>query len=761
MTAITRLLPLLLVLPVGGCVCAGFQCGEPDEIGLPRPDDDGDDDDSVADDDDSTDPPVIIDVRSCDVLVTHAPAGTPGTVEIAGEFNGWAPAAMDANGDGTWSVSVGELAPGAYAHKFLEDGQWEGAPPPWAFAKWLDGTENRALYVGDCTLPLLQTVSATASSDGTVSATVHFAAAADETPIDPASVAVSVGLDATRENGVVDVQIDAATGLIEIAAQDLPAGKHTVRVSASDTSGREAENSLFVPLWVEDEPFVWEDGLIYFAFTDRFRNGDYGEDGASSPVDGVEDRANYQGGDFLGILDAMEDGWFEELGANVLWLTPVYENPDGAYAAADGVHAFSGFHGYWPVDPFAIEGKLGDAWASSEERLRELIAEAHARGIRVLFDLVLNHIHEDHVYRSEHPEWFSDGCVCGTEGCGWEERPIDCWFMPYLPDLDYRNHWILQQVVDDTLELVRRFDVDGVRMDAAKHMDHVIMRTLSRRFREDFQSGGGAPIYSVGETFTGGDGHGTIMEYVSPDELDGQFDFPLYWSIRDAFANDGSFESLEGAVAAGMDVYGDAYGLMSPFLGNHDIPRFATDAANNGDGAWGWTEDWMAGGDDQITQADLIDRQSMAFAFTLTQPGLPLIYYGDEIGLAGDGDPDNRRFMTFEPYLSANQAALLDRVRAIGQARAASRALRRGLRRQLWVDDNLLVYSRDAGGGEVAIVALNKNWSNRVQSVDVSQLDVNGLTFVDAAHPERTISIEGGNLNLELGPWEYAILVRQ
>ena len=754
------LLALLLTAPLGGCVCAGFQCSDDDDLGLPPAQDD-DDDDSVGDDDDSTDPPVVIDTRSCDVQVDFTPVGSPGSVEIAGEFNGWAPAAMTDNGDGSWSISLGELAPGSYAHKFLEDGQWEGAPPPWAYAKWLDGTENRALYVGDCMVPLLQTASASATSDGTVSATVQFAAAADEAPVDPASVQVSVGLDATADNGLVDVQVDADTGVISIEATGLPSGKHSLRVSAADTSGRDAENELFVPLWVEDEPFVWEDGLIYFAFTDRFRNGDFGEDGATSPVGNMDPRADYQGGDFLGILDAMDEGWFDSLGANVLWLTPVYENPDGAYIATDGFHNFSGFHGYWPVDPFAIEGKLGDAWASSEDRLRELIAEAHARGIRVLFDLVLNHVHEDHVYRSEHPEWFGGGCVCGSDGCGWEERAVDCWFMPYLPDLDYRNPWILERVVDDTLELVRRFDVDGVRMDAAKHMDHVIMRTLSRRFREDFASGGGAPIYAVGETFTGGDGHGTIMEYVNPDELDGQFDFPLYWSIRDAFANDGSFQALEGTVATGINSYGDHYGLMSPFLGNHDILRFATDAANNGDGAWGFTEDWMAGGGSDVTQWDLINRQSMAFAFTLTQPGLPLIYYGDEIGLAGDGDPDNRRFMTFEPHLSANQSTLLERVRAIGQARAGSKALRRGDRRQLWVDDNLLVYAMDNGGGDVAIVALNKNWTQRVQDIDVGDLGVDGETFVDATRPERTATVSNGTLNVDLGSWEYAIFVRQ
>jgi glycosidase len=519
---------------------------------------------------------------------------------------------------------------------------------------------------------------------------------------------------------------------------------------------------VFVPLWVEDEPFRWEDGLIYFAFVDRFRNGDFGEAGASSPVEDTADVANYQGGDFLGVLDALEEGWFESLGANVLWLTPVYENPDGPYVASDGVTNFSGFHGYWPTDPFAIEGKLGDAWASSEDRLIELITEAHARGVRVLFDLVLNHVHEDHIYRSEHPEWFGGGCVCGTEGCGWEERAVDCWFQPYLPDLDYRNPWVLERVVDDTVELVRRFDVDGVRVDAAKHMDHVVMRTLTRRLREDIEAGGGAHVYSVGETFTGGDGHDLIMQYVSPNELDAQFDFPLYWSIRDAFAHGGSFNGLEATVATGQATYGEAYPLMSPFLGNHDILRFATDAAGNAGSPWGGTEDWMAGGGSVITQWDLINKQSMAFAFTLTQPGLPLIYYGDEIGLAGAGDPDNRRFMTFEPSLSANQTELLTRVRAIGQTRAASEALRRGDRTQLWVDDNLLVYSRDAGGDEVAVVAMNKSESPRVVTIATIPVDsLDGRTLVDAIHPDRVVTVSNDSFELSLDPWENAIFEPQ
>ena len=753
MARLSLLLSLLAALLLTGC---DQEC----IANCPDDDDVSDDDDDVTDDDDATDDddttptdepdPELITVRDCTPLLSYRPTSTPGSVQIAGEWNGWTPEEMQGpDEDGTWTVELPELAAGEYAYKHLHNGDWEDAPPPWAYAKWVDGNENRNLRMGDCHAPLLQTVEAEASSDGTLHAVVQVALAADEAALDEASVEVTVGGQS------VQATVDVAASTITIDVDGLEAGKHSVLVRAADSEGRRTENEpLWIPLWVEDEAFTWEDALIYFAFVDRFRNGDYGEDPLFDPVAATEDRANYQGGDFLGVLEALEEGWFQELGVNVLWLTPVYENPDDPYIAVDGVHNFSGFHGYWPIDPLAPESRAGDVWVDSEDRLHELIDAAHARGVRVMFDLVLNHVHEDHIYVNEHPEWFGGGCVCGTDGCGWEERALDCWFTGYLPDLDYRNHYVTQRVLDDTLELIRSYDVDAVRVDAAKHMDHVVMRSLSRRLKDEFEAGGGAEFYLVGETFTGGDGHGTIMEYVSPWELDGQFDFPLYWSIRSAFAQDASFHDLDGAVTAGEAAWGD--GLMSPFAGNHDVARLATDIAGNDDGAWGFTEDWMADGGDDVTQWDLITRQSMALAFTLTQPGAPLLYYGDEIGMAGSGDPDNRRFMTFEPNLSGNQSELLSRVRAIGRARADSRAIRRGDRRTLWVDDELYVYALE-DGDDLAIVALNKGWSDRTEAIPLGRSDLDGASLDDAVW-DRSFSVAGGELSLTLGSWDYAIL---
>ncbi|MCB9744405.1 MAG: glycosyl hydrolase [Alphaproteobacteria bacterium] len=717
---------------------ASDDSAEPEDSGLP----------------DGEEPPrEILTVRDCNVRLRLSPQARFSQLQVSGEFNGWSPQDMEGpDTDGYYSAQLGELAPGHYAYKLVLDGQYEGEPPLGVYTKFLDGTENRNLIVGDCTRPLLQTVSATASPEGRLQAEVQVASAWDGAALDPTRVRVTVG------DQELTPTIDTDEGTLSIDLSGLSPGKHSVRVWASDVQGRAAENEpLFIPLWVEDEPFTWSDATMYFAFTDRFRNGDWGQDNGFGATWGVASCADFQGGDFLGILHALEEGYFEQLGVNTIWLTPVYENPEGGYIGMDGVNYFTGYHGYWPVDPLAIEARSGDVGASGEDRLRELIEAAHARGIRVLFDLVLNHVHEQHVYVSEHPDWFEGGCTCGSEGCGWDEKAVECWFMPYLPDLNYKNHDITRRVLDDTMRLVELYDVDAVRIDAAKHMDHVIMRSLNKRLADDYVAGGGAPFYLVGETFTSD--RGLIMDYVNAHELDGQFDFPLYYAVRSTFVSGGSFRDLDAAVASSEQTYGE--GLMSPFLGNHDIERMATAITGQAGDCWsGWTQDAMAEGGESVTQWDVINKMSMGFAFVLTQPGVPLIYYGDEIGLHGGGDPDNRRMMNFDPYLSANQGELLQRVRAIGQARAASEALRRGERRQLWVDDELYVYARDLGGGDVAIVAMNKGGGARSESIDVSALDVEGVRFTDATNGALSASVSGGRLQVSLNSWEYAVFLR-
>ncbi|MEO1268463.1 MAG: hypothetical protein AAFX99_10205, partial [Myxococcota bacterium] len=217
--------------------------------------------------------------RSCLTEIQIDPPGNPSQVHIAGPFNGWEATATpmtDADNDGVFTVEL-ELAPGEHPYKFIVDGVWDwdgslAVPEGMAadfYTQWSGGFENRNVIVGDCQVPLLETVSAQGGPDG-VQARIRFWSAADGAPLDPESVAVTLGSEPHLPES-----IDVEQGVITINAQGLPPGKHSLRIRARDTMGRATEQEPhMVPLWVESEPFQWQDALMYFVFTDRFRDSD-------------------------------------------------------------------------------------------------------------------------------------------------------------------------------------------------------------------------------------------------------------------------------------------------------------------------------------------------------------------------------------------------------------------------------------------------------------------------------------------------------
>lgn len=689
--------------------------------------------------------------RSCSTEVTFNAPQSAGSVSIAGEFNQWDEAANPlALTNGQWGTSL-VLEPGEYAYKFVVDGAYEGAPPIDVPTKWADGFENRSLNVLDCARPTWKILSSDVTPQGQVRVQLKFVSGRDGASVDPQNIKVTVG------DVAVSPTVDPMTGAVSVMHQAPSYGKVTVKVWGQDTQGQTPEvEPLWLPLWHEAQQFDWQDAVMYLIFTDRFLDSD----GTSpvEPIPNVKPIAGYMGGDFKGIIDKIDEGYFEQMGVNLLWLSPIYENTEKAWVGGDGVSMFTGYHGYWPTDSLNAETRYGDAQADANARLKELIDKAHARGIRVLFDVVHNHVHEEHNWCKDSPEWCAITCTCGSDGCSWDDKPLTCQFAPYLPDLSYQNHAILQRQVHDTMELARKFDIDGFRVDAAKHMDHVIMRRLRQELNAMEARSGIAPFYTVGETYTFTDGHGLIMQYVGDHELHGQFDFPLLYPIRDVFGKSASFRTLDAAVATSAREYGDAYRWMSPFLGNHDIPRFVTEAVGNSEGPWGNTPDIMGqGGADAIDdgQWNIINRLSMAFAFLLTQPGVPLIYYGDEVGLAGAGDPDNRRMMDWT--WNAGQQELMGRVRALGRIRQDLKPLRRGKMTQLWVDDDLYVYARHSAPDEVVLVAMNKGSSMRQEVVTIPNTLSLANTIFQSVNSEREVVVNSTGAQITLNPWEYAI----
>jgi glycosidase len=702
--------------------------------------------------------------RSCDVTV-RTRVSTTGPVSLRGEFNGWSETAdtMTKVG-GAWERTFSGLRQGDYAYKvFWRDGsqeRWE-LDKDNPYTKWVSGTRNSLLRVPDCDRPLLVLDGAPTVSGGRAKILVRALYGRQKVDLDPEHAIV------TRNGLPVNGTWDQASGTFTIDDTGLAPGKYGYIFQVADTTGREAD-PLFVPLWVEDVPFDWRDATIYFVLTDRFQNGDKTNDlPVADPK--LDAKANWQGGDFAGLKARIEADYFKDLGVNCLWVSSPIMNTQGAFWGSDG-HKYTGYHSYWPIatgwtDSAPLDGLDGpiDPHFGDLAAFKAMVAAAHARGIRVIVDFVANHVHTDAPLYSEHLNdavpWFNwnAGNVGNGYVCGWE-RPIECWFAEYLPDFDYRNGAVMDRVMDHAIWLIQETNIDGFRLDAVKHMILDFSATLRGRIDAEIDTHDGIRFYMVGETFTGeGDGEKqTIKEYVSPELLDGQFDFPMFWVALAALVrHERGLDALRAFMDGNDGYYGSA-AVMSTFLGNHDVPRALSHAAGQISDLWGngsKEQGWTAPPGAPSGQDPYL-RLRMAWTFLFTQKGLPLIYYGDEFGMPGAGDPDNRRFTRFDAALSTNEKATLTHVQALGKARLRHAALRRGARATIQSDGNYWAYVMKDGADAVLVVLNRGDAGTRTLAAGTAGLP-NG-TFRDAL-TGREIQVSGGSVAVAMGRLESAV----
>jgi glycosidase len=286
-----------------------------------------------------------------------------------------------------------------------------------------------------------------------------------------------------------------------------------------------------------------------------------------------------------------------------------------------------------------------------------------------------------------------------------------CWFAPYLPDLNWRHPDVVAAGTADLVWWMSRFDLDGLRIDAVPMMPRAASRRMIDAVRA-MQYRSGADLYVVGEVFTGpGDGgRSEIRAYLGDtlDGLEGAFDFPLMWAARDAVAHDaaGGFAMLEHELAAGAQAWSGSGATIAHMIGNHDTTRFLSEAAGDAGG-----DPWSAP-PPQPTSDEPYRRQLVALALMLTVPGVPVLYYGDELGLAGASDPDSRRVLpdVLGGALPPAQQSLLDAVAAIGRARRCSPALR-GTRTSIVADADHDVALHQSPAHDAAVVVLSRDKS--------------------------------------------------
>lgn len=696
-----------------------------------------------------------------------APIGAT-NIRVAGEWHGFdlgTAAVMSANG-GKYNATV-NLEPGTWAYKIVYD---QNGQTQWVFdaaqsrRKYVGGTENSAIKVRDCSRPAFDVKQYQAArpsqGQGTYSAQLQYIDGVDGGGADTAGFTASLYHNGTTTPVTAGQFSVDATGNVSLSLSGLEDGKFTAVVYGKTKSGKTSEPTRLV-FWIEPETFAWNDAIIYMIMADRYRDGDPANNAPPTPM--ADARGDWKGGDLQGIRQSIADGTLDKLGVRAIWITPFGTNPQGAYLASDGVHLVTGYHGYWPIKGREVDPRLG-----GEQALKDMVVEAHKHGIRVLQDYVIHHVHSDHEYVKAHPEWFIlNGCVCGTPNCDWTEHALDCKFTEYLPNIDFTHPGANQQFVDDAIWWLDTFDLDGLRVDAVKHVPEAATRNVAAEVREQLEKGG-THYFLMGETAMGWDdcdgqmatcnaqNYDTIAKYIGPFGLDGQFDFVLYHgaSYRTFAYGDRGMIHADYWTNHGQNRW-PAGAVMTPYIGSHDTPRFVSFADYRGqDGAHDrgipnnqWTNIAQAPSD-----AEPYRRTRIAHAWVLGLPGAPLLYYGDEYGQWGGADPNNRLMWRPEANLNADELATLTFIRKVGTAKRNIAALRRGKYVQVYnSSEDTLIYGRSISPGQGALVGITRATSPQNVMIDASKLGfAQGTMLKDALGGSNVMVGPGGQTNVSI-----------
>ena len=449
--------------------------------------------------------------------------------------------------------------------------------------------------------------------------------------------------------------------------------------------------------------------VLYSLMIDRFHNGNKKNDWKMNSPE-VLDIVDYQGGDIAGITQKIKDGFFNDLGITTIWISPITQNPWDAwglnkfpngnkYDNTKAYTKFSGYHGYWPIYATEVEKRF-----TTEEELHEMLAVAHAHGLNVILDYVANHMHINSPTLQAHPDWHTDSILPdGRRNFElWDEARLTTWFDVHIPTLDLERPEVCAPMTDSALVWLEKFDFDGFRHDACKHIPLNYWRELGAKMKQRYPN---RHIWMIGETY--GDTK-LIGSYVKSGLLNSQFDFNIYHTAIDVFGKPNqSLKSINKTILESLAAYGSHH-TMGNISGNHDKCRFISLAGgavswNESDKAAGWERHIGVTADGDAAREEAAYKAAMLLeVINLTIPGVPCIYQGDEYAEAGANDPDNRHMMKFNG-LSERQQQFRDEVQKLVQMRRNSLPLIYGEYIPVTVTDKLLVFDRTYMGQTVRV----------------------------------------------------------
>ena len=409
----------------------------------------------------------------------------------------------------------------------------------------------------------------------------------------------SASIDVSSLGGSNAMPIEPELQAVTISATtDTTLGIKTLPITVTDQYGNKFSTTVDVEITdrvkENKNDFDWDESVVYFMVTDRFFDGNESNNTASGADTYGDNPGLYHGGDFAGVTAKLD--YLQDLGVNTIWITPIVENIKGVDVTDEGskdVPYNAAYHGYWASDFTKLNPTLG-----TTKEFETMISEAHKRGMRIMVDIVVNHA--GYGTESTFADMLRDKSVSEGDIKSWQSG---------LPDFATENANVRAKLVEWQTSWMKDYGVDYFRVDTVKHVDSTTWAALKNSTTEVNPS-----FKMIGEYF--GAGYASNGSSLGTGQMDADLDFDFNDQAT-SFVS-GNISSVEKFLSARNSALNNTY-MTGQFLSSHDEDGFKA-ALMNGKK---YTED-------EATSAALV-----AATLQLTAKGIPVIYYGEEVGLSG------------------------------------------------------------------------------------------------------------------------------
>lgn len=445
---------------------------------------------------------------------------------------------------------------------------------------------------------------------------------------------------------------------------------------------------FLIPMGLFASPIEsWKDQILYFVLLDRFNDGDKTN---NFEVDSRDPFA-FHGGDVKGLVNKLD--YLNSLGVTGLWVSPLFKNRDRRF------FKHSSYHGYWVWDFWNPDERF-----ASEKDLKLLRSRTRHFKMKLLLDMVVNHMGYDAPFMQANPDWFNQN---GNIEDWNDTAQLENNNIFGLPDFNSQK-----PVVKTFFKLVgqhwiKNMSPDGFRLDAVKH----VPSEFWKEFNSEMKRVAGKEFLLLGEYLNGN--AADLLKTWNQGGFGSLFDFPLYYTIKEVFAEKGDCRKLASRLYFDRN-YPDP-GMLATFIDNHDLDRFFTLCGENK------------------------QRYLLGLSFLLSARGIPTLCYGDEQGLTGKEGPIpmNRRDMVFDQTSDLFKATQ----KLIG-LRKEFDPLRRGVQCHLFADESAYAFSRLTPDALAIAVFNNADQPRQVEFAFPFQL-LNQMVIEDKFGSARAMVREG------------------